>query len=69
MLDEYGIHVHRVDELQSLNALILAVPHAEYGELGAERLWRMVEDGGLFVDIKSKFRPEALRPDLVYWSL
>ena len=69
MLEEYGITASGWDELQSLNALILAVPHSEYGELGAERLGGLVEDGGLFVDIKSKFRPEALRPDLVYWSL
>ena len=69
MLEEYGITASGWDELQSLNALILAVPHSEDGELGAERLGGLVEDGGLFVDIKSKFRPEALRPDLVYWSL
>jgi len=69
MLDEYQIAVSGWDELNDLNALILAVPHSQYGELGADRLCEMVEDGGLFVDIKSKFRPETLRPDLKYWSL
>ena len=69
MLDEYGISLSGMDELRSVNALILAVPHAAYGEVGPERLCGMVEDGGIFVDIKSKFGPERLRPDLVYWSL
>jgi UDP-N-acetyl-D-galactosamine dehydrogenase len=69
MLDEYGIASSRLDEFQSLNALILAVPHSEYDELGSERLCGLVEKGGLFVDIKSTFRPNTLRPDLVYWSL
>jgi UDP-N-acetyl-D-galactosamine dehydrogenase len=69
MLDEYGIAASGWDELQSLNALILAVPHTAYEEVGPDRLCRMVDDGGLFADIKSRFRPEMLRPDLVYWSL
>ena len=69
LLDDYGIATAGWDELHSLNALILAVPHAAYDELGSDRLCKMVEVGGLFVDIKSKFRPETLRPDLVYWSL
>jgi UDP-N-acetyl-D-galactosamine dehydrogenase len=69
LLDEFGIAASNWDELHDLNALILAVPHAAYDEFGPDRLCQMVADGGLFVDIKSKFRPERLRPDLVYWSL
>ena len=69
MLDEYGISLSKWDDLHSMNAVILAVPHAAYDELGPDRLCGMVQDGGIFVDIKSKFGPEQLRPDLVYWSL
>lgn len=69
LLDEYGITAAGWDELHSLNALILAVPHTAYDELGTDRLCQMVEEGGLFADIKSKFKPETLRRDLVYWSL
>lgn len=69
MLDEYDISLSGLGALQSVNALILAVPHAAYDAIGSERLCELVEDGGIFVDIKSKFRPEALRRDLNYWSL
>ena len=69
ILEEYGIAVAGWEDLRGLDALILAVPHSEYGRLGADRLCELAKDGGLFVDIKSKFRPEELRADLKYWSL
>ncbi|MCL6699479.1 nucleotide sugar dehydrogenase [Sphingomonas sp. NSE70-1] len=69
MLDEYGIAVSELGEMKDLNALVLAVPHLAYDEFGGDQLCQMVESGGIFVDIKSKFRPDALRPDLNYWSL
>jgi len=69
MLDEYGISLSEWDELHSVNAIILAVPHAAYRTIGADELCRMVDDGGIFVDVKSTFGPDRLRPDLVYWSL
>ena len=69
MLDEYGISLSEWDELHSINALVLAVPHAAFDELGPDRLCGMVQDGGIFVDVKSRFGPETVRPDLVYWSL
>ena len=40
-----------------------------FDELGPDRLCGMVQDGGIFVDVKSRFGPETVRPDLVYWSL
>jgi UDP-N-acetyl-D-galactosamine dehydrogenase len=69
ILEEYGIAVAGWEDLRGLDALILAVPHSEFGRLGADRLCELAKDGGLFVDIKSKFRPEELRADLKYWSL
>ena len=69
MLDEYGISLSEWDELHSVNAIILAVSHAAYRTIGADELCRMVDDGGIFVDVKSTFGPDRLRPDLVYWSL
>jgi len=69
MLDEYGISLSEWDELHSVNAIILAVSHAAYRTIGADELCRMIVDGGIFVDVKSTFGPDRLRPDLVYWSL
>ena len=69
MLDEYGISLCEWGELQSVNALVLAVPHAAYDVMGPDELCGMVVDGGIFVDVKSRIGPDRLRPDLVYWSL
>lgn len=69
MQHEYGISLSGLDALHSMNAITLAVPHAAYDAIGVDRLCDMVADGGIFVDIKSKFGPERLRPDLTYWSL
>ena len=65
MLDEYGISLSEWDELHSVNAIILAVSHAAYRTIGADELCRMIVDGGIFVDVKSTFGPDRLRPDLV----
>lgn len=69
MLDEYGISLCEWGELQSVNALVLAVPHAAYEAMGPDELCRLVDEGGVFIDVRSRVGPEGLRPDLVYWSL
>lgn len=69
MLDEYGISLCGWDELRSVNALVLAVPHAAYEAMGPDELCGLVDDGGVFVDVKSRIGPDRLRSDLVYWSL
>jgi len=67
--EEYGLRLSSFDELAQLDALVLAVPHAEYLEMGAAQLGERVITGGVFVDVKSVFDPGQLRSDLSYWSL
>jgi UDP-N-acetyl-D-galactosamine dehydrogenase len=66
---EYGVELVKLDALRGLHALVLAVPHAFYDEGGADALSGMVAKGGLFVDVKSRIPPSALRADIRYWSL
>ena len=67
---EYGLALSALDQLQDLDALILAVAHRQYLDLGADALARRVRPGGVLVDVKSALDPKTLPPGRVgYWSL
>jgi UDP-N-acetyl-D-mannosaminuronate dehydrogenase len=66
---EYAIKLAPLEEMQELDALVLAVSHAWYLERGASRLFAMVREGGVFVDVKSALDPRGVRERVRYWSL
>lgn len=66
---EYGIQLSDWKELTYLDALILAVPHQEYLEIPADRLFAHIRPGGIFMDIKSIFAPTDVPANINYWSL
>jgi UDP-N-acetyl-D-galactosamine dehydrogenase len=66
---EYGIQLSDWKELTYLDALILAVPHQEYLEIPADRLFAHIRPGGIFMDIKSIFAPGDVPENINYWSL
>ena len=67
---EYGLSLSRLEELEDLDALILAVSHKQYLDLGADALARRVNPGGVLIDVKSALDPKALPPGRVsYWCL
>jgi UDP-N-acetyl-D-galactosamine dehydrogenase len=67
---EYGLTLSGLDELQDLDALILAVAHKQYLDLGADALARRVNPGGVLIDVKSALDPKTLPPGRVgYWCL
>jgi UDP-N-acetyl-D-galactosamine dehydrogenase len=65
---EYGITLSPAEELVGLDALVLAVNHADYLADPADLVAR-VREGGVLVDVKSALSREALPEELVYWSL
>jgi UDP-N-acetyl-D-galactosamine dehydrogenase len=67
--EEYGLELEPLDRLRGLDALILAVPHKAYLELGETGLAGMVEPTGTVIDVKSVMDPSRLPPTLTYWSL
>ena len=67
--DEYGIQLSPLDEFQGLHALILAVPHSAFDGLDGNLVSGMLASNGIFVDVKSRLAPAAMREDIIYWSL
>lgn len=66
VLDEYGIVLAPKAE-GVYDAVILAVAHKEYKEMGVDGLSALIADGGLFVDVRGLFREMEER--FMYWSL
>ncbi len=67
--EEYGIELHELKELHNLDALVLAVSHQQYVAMGAKQLSSMLKKQGVFVDVKSVFRPSDFGSEVSYWSL
>jgi UDP-N-acetyl-D-galactosamine dehydrogenase len=65
---EFDLEINELETFRNLDALILAVNHAEYSG-DVERLSAMLRPGGVFVDLKSAFSPSEVRADAKYWSL
>lgn len=68
-LEEYGIKLSEWDQIDKLDALILAVGHDAYTKEGPDYLLTKMAKGGVFVDVKSVFEPEQIEPNYRYWSL
>ncbi len=67
--DEYGIQLSPLDEFKGLHALVLAVPHSAFDGLDGDLVSGMLASNGIFVDVKSRLAPAAMREDIIYWSL
>jgi UDP-N-acetyl-D-galactosamine dehydrogenase len=69
---EYGVKLASLEEMARLDALVLAVSHRYYLELGVAQLAGMVRDGGVLVDVKSALDPAQVTRSSAtvrYWSL
>jgi UDP-N-acetyl-D-galactosamine dehydrogenase len=66
---EYGVTLSPLEAYAGLDALVVAVSHKEYIQLGQAKLLGMVRDKGCFIDVKSVFSPTKLERGIQYWSL
>ncbi len=66
---EYGITLSPLEEFATLDALIFAVSHTKYLEMGPRSILASLKDGGVFVDVKSAFEATAMERGIRYWSL
>jgi UDP-N-acetyl-D-galactosamine dehydrogenase len=57
----YGLDLVRLEDLQGLDALVVAVAHKAYTAMGTTRLCAMVGDGGAVVDVKGVLDRELAR--------
>jgi UDP-N-acetyl-D-galactosamine dehydrogenase len=69
-LHEYGVKLVAWDELPRADAIVAAVAHREFAELGTDEIARKLVRGGAFIDVKSAFDAAALRAaGLRVWRL
>jgi len=68
VMEEYGLGLSNLGELNQCDALILAVPHQAYLKDKAA-VFRLLVPDGVLIDVKSAIDPKELPPNLVYWSL
>jgi len=66
---EFGITLSPIEAFDDLDAVIYAVGHQAYAELGQAAIAAMVAPGGVIIDVKSSLVPTALPAGLRYWSL
>ncbi len=66
---EYGLTLTTLDELHDLDALLLAVPHRAYLDLGEAELGARLTPAGILIDLKSALDPNRLPASNSYWSL
>ena len=65
---EYGLQISPVSDFKKLDALILAVPHAEYLKNSA-KMPAMLRKGGILADVKSVIDRKLIPGNVRYWSL
>jgi UDP-N-acetyl-D-galactosamine dehydrogenase len=66
---EYGIGLSHWNEMQGLDAIVLAVAHRQYRDLPCPQLRACVRGGGVLIDVKSALQPPCIPADVHYWSL
>ena len=66
---EYGLKLTPLEVFKKLDALIFAVSHKNYIEMGCQKILSCVRDGGVFVDVKSSFDASKMERKIRYWSL
>ena len=58
-MHEYGVQLERFDDLPRADAIVAAVAHRDYMELGLEDFGRKMVKGGAFIDVKAAFDPRG----------
>ena len=66
---EFDIVLSPLDAFRDLDAVIYAVGHHAYADLGGAAIAAMAVPGGVIIDVKSSLVPASLPPGLRYWSL
>ena len=67
---EYGVALTAWDDLPQAAAIVAAVSHSAYAEMGVAGVLSKLRPGGVFVDVKSAYDPAALQAAGVHvWRL
>ncbi|SLM30040.1 putative UDP-glucose/GDP-mannose dehydrogenase [Desulfamplus magnetovallimortis] len=69
-LKYYGVKLSSWESLKPLSALIVAVPHNFYRQMGTKAVVELIEKGGVLVDVKSMLdKQTAKESGLKFWRL
>jgi UDP-N-acetyl-D-galactosamine dehydrogenase len=67
---EYGIRLASWEELPRAEALVVAVAHRSFLDMGIERLGAKLVPGGCFIDVKARFdRARLAAAGFAAWRL
>jgi len=67
---EYGLELVSWETLPTAEAMVIAVAHRQFRDMGEEKLARKIAKGGCFIDVKSQFDHKALAAaGLLVWRL
>lgn len=66
---EYGLALTSDPERARYDAVLLAVPHAQYRQAGISGAAAHLKPGGLLADLKGIFAGQPLSDEMVYWGL
>jgi UDP-N-acetyl-D-galactosamine dehydrogenase len=66
---EYGVQLVGDEALVDLDAVVLAVSHKAYLDLGGSGILSMIRDGGVLIDVKSVLEPTCVDRRIRYWSV
>jgi UDP-N-acetyl-D-galactosamine dehydrogenase len=69
-MKEYGVELCEMADMVELDAIILAVAHGEYLSITPEKWTAKLKNiQGVFIDVKSVFKPQDFTSAINYWSL
>jgi UDP-N-acetyl-D-galactosamine dehydrogenase len=69
-LHEYGVRLVNWDELPRADAIVAAVAHKGFRDLGVEDFSKKLIKGGAFIDVKAVFdAPQLVKAGLTVWRL
>ena len=60
-MHEYGVRLYSWDELPRADAIVAAVCHQQFTDIGVEDFQKKLIKGGAFIDVKACFDAEGLR--------
>ncbi len=66
---EHGLTLAPLERFRHLDAVVLAVPHRVFLQLGEANLAAMLTGSGILIDVKSVLDASSFGGGLVYWSL
>lgn len=68
---EYGFEIEKMNQVDSVDAVVLAVAHKAFNELSLEKMKEIYNNGRyIIIDVKGFFdRQEAVKAGYQYWSL